>query len=107
MWLSCAQCGQCCPKNYTEAYFEEDHSRYSSHPAVLLAQASLSDNHADLCASTNYCERQTKHDNAVQASSQACCKVLLRYDEIVRSAARCFSELASCWDWLLWFVRFR
>ena len=93
VWLSRAQCGQCCPKNYTEAYFEEDHSRYSSHPAVLLAQASLSDNHADLCASTNYCERQTKHDNTVvQPSSLACCKVLLRHDDVFSQGV---VELAS------------
>ena len=35
---------QCCPKNYTEAWFEGDNSRYSAHPAVLLAQVNASTN---------------------------------------------------------------
>ena len=54
-------CGQCCPRNYTEAYFEQDRRRYAAHPAVLLAQASKSDNHADLCASRNYYETLVAH----------------------------------------------
>ena len=33
---------QCCPRNYTEAWFEGDHSRYSAHPAVLLAHVNAS-----------------------------------------------------------------
>ena len=54
-------CGQCCPRNYTEQYFEDDHRRYALHPPVLLAQASLSDNHADLCATTHYYDALVAH----------------------------------------------
>jgi hypothetical protein len=72
-------CGQCCPRNYTEAWFEDDHTRYARHPAVLLAQASLSDNHADLCASRNYYE-------ALEAHNVPNCKRVL----MTREQQRCF-----------------
>ena len=72
-------CGQCCPRNYTEAYYEDDHARYAKHPPVLLAQASLSDDHADLCAARNYYE-------TLQAHGVANAKLVL----MSHSEQRCF-----------------
>ena len=49
-------CGQCCPKNYTEAHFAANPSDYSKHPPIFLSQTATVDNHADLCACKNYYE---------------------------------------------------
>eukprot|EP00040_Diaphanoeca_grandis_P037211 m.241394 g.241394 ORF g.241394 m.241394 type:complete len:483 (+) comp33773_c3_seq1:882-2330(+) len=56
---SCAEgsqpyCQQCCPKNYTEQWYEDHADQYHTHPPVFLAQTSTSDTHADLCACKNY-----------------------------------------------------
>jgi len=45
---------QCCPRNYTEAYYAENPDKWASHPPSFLAQTSTVDNHADLCACKNY-----------------------------------------------------
>ena len=47
-------CGQCCPRNFTEPYFQENPSKYSEHVPMFLGQTSKTDNHADLCACRNY-----------------------------------------------------
>jgi len=74
-WLLCAHvrtgcscnasvvpyCGQCCPKNYTEQFYFENPARYSSHPPTLLAQTSTEDDHADLCATSNYYDTLRSH----------------------------------------------
>ena len=54
-------CGQCCPRNYTEAYYAEDPARYAAHPPTFLAQTSTVDNHADLCACKHYHETLVAH----------------------------------------------
>lgn len=47
-------CGQCCPRNFTEPYFQENPGKYSEHIPMFLGQTSKTDNHADLCACRNY-----------------------------------------------------
>lgn len=49
-------CGQCCPRNYTEQYYSDHPSEYTSHPPIFLSQTATVDNHADLCACKNYYE---------------------------------------------------
>ena len=54
-------CQQCCPRNYTEAYYYAKPEEYSKHPPTFLAQMSTVDNHADLCACKNYYETLKAH----------------------------------------------
>lgn len=54
-------CQQCCPRNYTEAYWDDHPDKYSTHPAVFLTQTSTVDNHADLCACRNYYDTLQAH----------------------------------------------
>jgi hypothetical protein len=47
-------CQQCCPRNYTEQFYQDHPDKYASHPPVFLLQMTSVDNHADLCAAKNY-----------------------------------------------------
>ena len=57
----CRYCGQCCPRNYTEAFYDENPDRWGEHPPMFLGQTSTTDNHADLCACRNYHETLLAH----------------------------------------------
>lgn len=54
-------CSYCCPRDWTEAYYEENPSEWASHPPVFLAQTSTVDGHADLCATRNYHKVMQSH----------------------------------------------
>jgi hypothetical protein len=54
-------CQQCCPRNYTEQYYQDHPDKYASHPPTFLLQMSSVDNHADLCACKHYADALTAH----------------------------------------------
>eukprot|EP00041_Stephanoeca_diplocostata_P008930 m.133456 g.133456 ORF g.133456 m.133456 type:complete len:544 (+) comp17541_c0_seq3:216-1847(+) len=71
-------CALCCPRNYTEQYFDDYPEQYHLHPPVFLSQMSTYDINADLCATRNY--------HATMVANNATARILL----IPPEQERCF-----------------
>lgn len=72
-------CALCCPRNYTEQYFDDYPEQYHLHPPVFLTQMSTYDVNADLCATRNY--------HATMIANNASATILLTPPEQERCVA--------------------